>query len=97
MTQNWTEVTDVECLNSFIDVWLGRRKSTIVPGDNLTFVGETNEDLFENGHTYTFGGYAWRKDQDYAFRDVDTWEGLSVYKEDVRSYLLEGDFKLHDV
>lgn len=97
MTQDWTEVTEVDCLNASIDVWLGRRKHSIVPGDKLTFVGETNESLFKNGHTYTFGGYSWRFEEDYAFRDCDTWIGVAVYKEDVRSYLLDGDFKLHDV
>lgn len=97
MQQNWTEVTDVNCNCASIDVWLGRRKSDIQPGDRLTFVGETNENLFKNGRTYTFCGYSWGTDCDYTLRDVNSWTEVGVYMEDMEFYLLEGDFNLHDV
>lgn len=93
--QEYTEVTDVGSVGGQITVYLGRERHYITPGDTLTFVGDSHDELFENGEEYEFVGKTGEEPMDSVAFEPPDGDRVRAYNEDVRYYLLNGGFKIH--
>ena len=93
VTQQFTDVTDVVSTSIPIVIFVGRTRHYIERDDELTFVGDSHPDLLENGRRYRLVS----GDVDNVYLDdVEDHVTHSLYREDMRYYLENGGFIVHD-